>query len=331
MAQQCFKPYDLLCTGTALLDCIIRGFDPEPVNATGYRAQSTSLNVGGEAVNASAGAAALGLKTAILAFADTFPAGDMIAATLRAANVSTEHLIRTAEHQTPVSTLFVREDGSRRTITTGAHSFNFRPDLYPEALRSARAVSLGSLFRAPYNDPDVLRRTVEALDNDTLLFADTKLPNFRKLSLDDIKDSLSRVDYIFPNEDEARYYSGQNDPDAMADAFLAHGVRHVIVKLGGSGCLFKSATERIRLCAHSVKVVDTTGAGDNFLAGFILSLLEGRDHETALRFANACGAVASTAVGACGVLKSRAQAEELLLTQPAECVKGTGSLTHYAL
>lgn len=255
----------------------------------------------------------------------------MIEATLRSAGVSTEYLIRTAEHQTPVSTLFVREDGSRRTITTGAHSYNFRPDLCPDALRSARAVSFGSLFRAPYNDPDVLLRTVQAIGEDTLLFADTKLPNFRKLTLDDVKESLSRVDYIFPNEDEARYYSGETDPDRMADAFLARGVRHVIVKLGGNGCLFKSATERIRLLAHRVNVVDTTGAGDNFLAGFVMAVLEGRSHEQSLRFANACGAVASTAVGACGVLKSRAQAEELLLTQPAECVKGTGSLTHYAL
>ena len=43
--------YDVICVGMALVDSIIRGFDPAPVSASGYRAQSGSLNVGGEAVN----------------------------------------------------------------------------------------------------------------------------------------------------------------------------------------------------------------------------------------------------------------------------------------
>ena len=43
--------YDLICIGLAIMDSIIRGFDPEPVSATGYRAGTGSLNVGGDAVN----------------------------------------------------------------------------------------------------------------------------------------------------------------------------------------------------------------------------------------------------------------------------------------
>lgn len=45
------KKYDVICVGMALVDSIIKGFDPEPVSASGYRAESASLNVGGEAVN----------------------------------------------------------------------------------------------------------------------------------------------------------------------------------------------------------------------------------------------------------------------------------------
>ena len=55
--------YDLICIGMALVDSIIRGFDPVPVSASGYLAESGSLNVGGEAVNAAVAAAKLGLKT----------------------------------------------------------------------------------------------------------------------------------------------------------------------------------------------------------------------------------------------------------------------------
>jgi hypothetical protein len=49
--------YDIICAGTALVDSIIKGFDPNPVSASGFRAASGSLNVGGEAVNAATAAA----------------------------------------------------------------------------------------------------------------------------------------------------------------------------------------------------------------------------------------------------------------------------------
>ena len=45
------KTTDIICIGMALVDSIIKGFDPNPVSASGYRAQMGSLNVGGEAVN----------------------------------------------------------------------------------------------------------------------------------------------------------------------------------------------------------------------------------------------------------------------------------------
>ena len=51
------RSFDLICIGMALVDSIIRGFDPQPVSASGYRAESGSLNVGGEAVNEAMAAA----------------------------------------------------------------------------------------------------------------------------------------------------------------------------------------------------------------------------------------------------------------------------------
>ena len=53
------KKLDLLCIGTAIADCIIKGFDPEPVSAAGFRAESCSINPGGEGLNESATAAGL--------------------------------------------------------------------------------------------------------------------------------------------------------------------------------------------------------------------------------------------------------------------------------
>ena len=302
------KDCDILCVGTALVDSIIRGFDPAPVSASGYRAASGSLNAGGEAVNEAIAAAKLGMRTGILCSLGEDAAGDMIVAALARSGVAFDRLLRSSEHPTPVTTMFVREDGTRKSITNSAHRYNFHPERHTELLADAKALILGSLFRAPFDDPEIVHAvlTAAAAAGQTV-FADTKLPNFRFLKLEDLRESLPLIDTITPNEEEARYYSGQQQPEAMADAFLARGVKNVIIKLGGQGCLMKNARETIRLPACAIRAVDATGAGDNFVAGYVSELLRGASREAALAFANACGAICTTAVGAGTALKSREQ------------------------
>ena len=300
---------DLICIGMALVDSIIRGFDPQPVSASGYRAVSGSLNVGGEAVNEAMAAAKLGLKTGILCSLGQDAAGDMVISALARCGVDTARILRSG--MTPVTTMFVREDGSRKSITNEAHRYNFHPEKMPALFTDARALILGSLFRAPFDDPEIIHSVLEAAETaGQIVFADTKLPNFRFLSLDDLKDSLPLIHFITPNEDEAKYFTGKEEPEKMADVFLNYGVRNVIIKLGADGCLLKSAKETLRLPGYPVNAVDATGAGDNFLAGFVSEILRGSSLHDALRFANACGAICTTAIGAGSALKSRTQVLE---------------------
>ena len=309
--------YDVTFVGTALVDSIIRDLDPVPVSATGYRAASGTLAPGGEAVNGAMAAAKLGLRAAILCFLGRDSAGDLVAAALTRGGVDVSRILRTADHPTPVSTLLVNRDGTRRSVTNDAHRYNFHPEARPDRIPRSRILVLGSLFRAPFDDPDVVRGVLTAPAARTALrFADTKLPNFRRLTLRDLADSLPEIDYLFPNEDEGAYCTGRTDPEAMADCFLAWGVKNVIVKLGGRGCLFRNARETIRLDAYGIDPVDATGAGDNFLAGFAAALLEGKSHGEALRFANACGAICTTAQGAAAGLRDRAQVLDFMNSRP---------------
>ena len=305
--------YDVICIGTALVDSIIRGFDPEPVSASGYRAESGTLSVGGEAVNEAMAAAKLGLKTGILCSLGQDAAGDMVADALERCGVETGRILRSERHPTPVTTMFVAQDGTRKSITNGAHRYNFRPERYAARFSDARALILGSLFRAPFDDPEIVFSVLTAAKAaGQIVFADTKLPNFRVLSLRDLAASLPLIDYITPNEDEARYYSGRETPEEMADVFLRCGVKNVVIKLGEKGCFFKNAEGSLALPACEIRAVDATGAGDNFVAGFASEILRGGNVLDALRFANACGAICATAVGAGTALKSRSQVVEFL-------------------
>ena len=333
------KSCDIVCIGMAIMDSIIRGFDPDPV-LSGYRAESGTLIAGGDAVNEAVAAAKLGLRTGILCSLGTDAAGDMIEAVLAAAGVGTDLIQRSDEHPTPVTTIFVKEDGNRRSITNQAHSYNFHPEQYMD-LVDARAIVLGSLFRAPFNDPDVIRTVLTAAKmHGMLVFADTKLPNFRRLSLDDIENLLPMIDFITPNLDEAEHYTDKSRVQDMADVFLEKGVKNVIIKMGAEGCYFKghgiapssdgntspdhdenkdrdaagngSETLEFRVPAFTVDTVDATGAGDNFIAGFASEILRGSDIKKALQFASACGAICTTAVGAGTALTGRSQVEEFL-------------------
>ena len=310
------KKYDIICIGMAFIDSIIRGFDPKPFSASGYRAESGSLNVGGEAVNEAVAASKLGMKAAVLCSVGQDSAGDMVIGTLEKMQMDTSLIIRSDKHATPVTTMFVHEDGTRRSITNQAHTYNFHPEKYAEVFTDARALILGSLFRAPFDDPVIIREVLTAAKAaGQLVFADTKIPNFRFLTLDDIADSLPLLDYITPNEDEARHFTGRSIPEEMADEFLERGVKNVILKLGSAGCLFKNSDMTLRLPALPVEAVDSTGAGDNFVAGFASEILRGSAPEQALRFGNACGAICTMTVGAGTALKNREQVKELLMRE----------------
>lgn len=300
--------YDIICIGTAILDSIIKGFDPNPVSAAGYVADQCTLNPGGEAVNEAVAAAKLGLKAGILCHLGKDAAGEILLNTLENNGVDTGLIVISEEYATPITTMFVNEDGTRKSITNKAHRYNFHPENCTSCFAETKAITLASLFRAPFNDAQIVDAVVRAANaQNVLIFADTKLPNFDPISLEDLKLCLPLIDYITPNEDEARFYTGREEPEEMADVFLSYGVKNVIIKLGAKGCFFKNKERTITLPAYAINAVDATGAGDCFLAGFASEVLRGSSIEDALRFANACGAICTTMPGANNALRNREQ------------------------
>lgn len=102
---------------------------------------------------------------------------------------------------------------------------------------------------------------------------------FTKETVDPLFDILPRVDVFLPNLDEARSILGldpKTGPERAAEILLDMGMKVVAIKMGKEGC-WVATKERIEYVpSFSVKVVDTTGAGDNFNAGFISSYISGK-------------------------------------------------------
>lgn len=307
------RNYDLICIGMALVDSIIKGFHPKPISAAGYRAASGDLHIGGEAVNEALAASKLGMRTAILCTLGMDTAGDMVEDGLKKYGVDPSLIVKNADHSTPVTTMLVNDDGTRMSITNRSHKYNFHPERYTDCFSQTRAITLGSLFRAPFDDPAIIHDVLTAAkESGVMIFADTKIPNFRALTLSDISESLPLIDYITPNEDEGKYYTGKETPEETADVFLSFGVQNVIIKLGSKGCYLKNNEHEIMLPAFPIEAVDSTGAGDNFIAAFASELIRGSNVEDALMFASACGAICTTAIGAGTALTDRQQVETFL-------------------
>ncbi len=129
---------------------------------------------------------------------------------------------------------------------------------------------------------------------------------------------LAMVDVLVPNETEAQLLTGlpvenETQAQAAARALLGLGVGAAILTLGERGAMLVRGDEMRFVPAFDVSAVDTTAAGDAFMAGFSVALAEGQSFEAAVRQGNAAGALATTKLGAQPSLPLRREIEELLL------------------
>ncbi len=114
-------------------------------------------------------------------------------------------------------------------------------------------------------------------------------------------------------EDEALLFTRQTTADDAARWMQAHGAQTVVIKRGAAGCLcYSPEGARIEIAGIPVKAVDTSGAGDSFAAGYIVSWFKHRDMVSAARFANAVGAAKVQKVGTGRQMPTQAEISALL-------------------
>lgn len=119
-----------------------------------------------------------------------------------------------------------------------------------------------------------------------------------------LRDLVSRADLVFAGPEEAALFTDGADP---VDGLAKLGPTEVVVKNGPHGCVALIDGERYEVPALKVTAVDTVGAGDAFVAGYLADRLAGADAGQRLRTAIAAGAFAVTVPGDCEGLPSRAE------------------------
>ena len=107
---------------------------------------------------------------------------------------------------------------------------------------------------------------------------------------------LPMIDVLFMNETECLHYTRASDVETGARK-LAEGAGMAVIKRGKDGAMAVKDGKAFFAPTYPVRVVDTTGAGDSFNAGFVSGFLRGLSMEDCLKRGNACGALSVTKLG----------------------------------
>jgi len=312
---------DSIIIGAAIVDIPLAPVTPEILVNRSTPLQRIAMGIGGDGANEALALARLGHAPALVSVVGDDAPGDYVRRTLARAGVDVSAVAVRPGLDTGINIVLVRPDGERGFITSNSGSLrrlglsDILPALDAPSLSGAKVACLASLFVSPRLTLDDTATLFDVLKSRGLILcADTTRPKHGE-TLAEAGPLLSRLDYFFPNLEEAAALTGEQDPDAAADALLDCGVKHVALKLGGRGCLLRAGGERRLIPAvPGVRCVDTTGAGDTFAAAFIAALLEGKPLVECGRFANAAASLCVETVGATAGKWTRADADARLQT-----------------
>ncbi|HFR8216463.1 TPA: sugar kinase [Salmonella enterica] len=306
---------EVLCIGAAIVDIPLQPVSKNIFDVDSYPLERIAMTTGGDAINEATIISRLGHCTALMSRVGDDAAGYFILDHCRKENIDIQSLKQDADIDTSINVGLVTDDGERTFVTNRNGSLwklNIN-DVDFDRFSQVRLLSLASIFNSPLLDGKALTAIfTQAKAHQLVICADMIKPRLNE-TLDDIREALSFVDYLFPNIDEAKKLTGKETLDDIADCFLQCGVKTVVIKTGKKGCFIKSADIKMEVPAVSgITAIDTIGAGDNFASGFIAALLEGKTLRECARFANATAAISVLSVGATTGVKNRMLVEQLL-------------------
>ena len=268
-----------------------------------YAAMGRATEIsGGSAANTLAGMAALGANCAFVGQVAKDQLGDIFAHDIRAVGIDFDTPARDEEPPTARCLIFVTPDGER-TMNTFLGASQFLP---PAALDEELIASAGVLYLEGYLwDPEeprrAMRRAIEVARNAGRKVAFTASESFViDRHGDDFRALIEegKIDILFVNEHELASLTGESDFDAGLDA-LKGKVPTVVATRSAAGAVAIQNGERAEVAAEPIeKVVDTTGAGDLFAAGFLTGHTRGQDLETCVRMGAICAGEIISHIGA---------------------------------
>ena len=284
-----------------------------PVEGETILGKNFVIGPGGKGSNQAVAAAKAGAKTFFISKIGDDQFGSMATEIYENSGVDYSNVIISKDHSTGAAGILVNEG-------TGANAINVFPG-------AAGAITIEDIDKAEeaIKNSSIFLTQLEA-PKDVVTYALKKAHSLNVKTIlnpapaAEIDESLfSMIDYFTPNETEASFYVDHDvetheDAEKAAMQLLEKGIKNVVITLGEKGAFFANNDEKFSLPIASLSnpVVDTTGAGDAFNAGFAAALTEGQNIKDALKFASATAGLSTTKIGTANSMPSREEIDKLL-------------------
>jgi len=284
---------NVVTLGVHVVDVLVRPVEEIPEGQGGALVEQIRITPAGPAGGTAVTLAKLGAGVRSAGAIGTDALGDVLVDLLGRFGVDAELLVRREDVQTSASVLPIRPDGSRPAFhVIGANATYSSADAPWDAIAAADFLHLG----APefMGGEEAAKILSFARDRGVVTSADLLAPGEQAAAiLAWIAPAFAHLDYLLPNEEQVLALSGAPDLAGGCRALLKRGVGCVAATCGAKGALVVDGEGEVRVPAFAVEVVDTTGCGDAFSAGFLrgISLSRSRADAAALGCA-AAGLVA---------------------------------------
>ncbi|HMA09524.1 MAG TPA: ribokinase [Ramlibacter sp.] len=277
---------------------------------------------GGKGANQAVAAARLGAQVTLVARLGTDSFGKEALAVYQNEGIDTSFIVQDDHAHSGVALIMVNERGENLiAVAPGANG-----QLTPEDVMAARAViEQANCVIVQLEIP------LEAVEAAVHLARLSRVPVIlnpapaRRLP----SELLRSVDYLTPNETEAAILAGEQGATADMDSLVrlpsVLGVPRLVVTLGSRGACILEGGQPVQVPAFAVSPVDTTACGDAFNGALAVALARGESLISAVRYANAAGALAATRPGAQPSLPHRKEVEDFMASSgpsPADPAAG---------
>ena len=294
--------------GIHILDVLGRPVTQIPPGQNLALLEEIRVTVAGTAAGTSVDMAKLGMQVTAMGALGQDEIGHMVVSTLQRYGIDTDSLVRKAGVQTSATMLPIRPNGERPALhVIGANGAFELSDVNWDAIEAAQFLHVGGTSLMERFDGEPVSRVVKFAKQKGLTTT-WDFIGVPKLNLAEmIAHSLPYIDYFMPNIEEAQMISGLQDRRQMQQFFFERGATTIIFKMGALGSAIATQIKgqagqtnqinEVRLPAFKVPVVDTTGCGDAYCAGFITGLSKGWPVAEAARLGSACGSLVASGLG----------------------------------
>lgn len=304
---------DVLCAGIVVADHVSTPIDHLPTAGELVQADHLRLAIGGCAANVATDLAKMEIDTKVVGLVGEDGFGTLVKEMLQSEGVDVSQLRTTAEAETS-QTLIVNVRGEDRRFihSFGANAHFSASDLPVELVQQCKILYVGGYLVMPALKRDELAQVFQSAQTagvKTVL--DVVVPGPGE-HLEQLENLLPFVDVFLPNDHEGELILGEREPRRQAERFHQMGAKTCVVTLGAEGVVVVSANEKLRASGFEVEMIDGSGGGDAFAAGYVCGMLRDGNVEECLRLGSALGASCVQAIGTTTGVFTRSQCEAFL-------------------